>query len=449
MRIVEEQHRLSVVEGPWEPNAAAREAVAAGAQEDPFYIMDLGEVVARYRRWTDLMPRIEPFYAVKCNDDPVLVAALAALGAGFDCASRAEIQLVTDLGVAPERIIFANPAKMASHMRHAAAVGVRAVTFDSESELLKIKQYMPEARLVLRIRCDAAAAQCPLGIKFGCDPVEEAPRLLKLAAVLDLDVAGVAFHVGSGAGETAAYARGVRLARALFELGAALGLRLRLLDVGGGFPGHASSSVADVAGVLNAALEQYFPGRDVRVIAEPGRYFAAAAYTLAAAVHATREVRGPAGEPHTMYFINDGVYGSFNCVLYDHAAVRCEPLTAGGEARACSVWGPSCDGLDCVLPAAALPPLAAGDWLVFPDMGAYTIPIASPFNGFPVPTVRHFIDAGLWEELRERMPLSAAQLAVVRRAPPASPAPSPPASPPPAPPSPPPVRRVFVECALK
>lgn len=44
------------------------------------------------------------------------------------------------------RIIFANPAKMASHIRYASAVGVDCMTFDSETELIKIKQYMPHAK---------------------------------------------------------------------------------------------------------------------------------------------------------------------------------------------------------------------------------------------------------------------------------------------------------------
>lgn len=42
--------------------------------------------------------------------------------------------------------------------------------------------------------------------------------------------------------------------------------------------------------VINGALEEHFPERSVRVIAEPGRYFAAAAYTLAACIHAKRDV---------------------------------------------------------------------------------------------------------------------------------------------------------------
>jgi len=52
-------------------------------------------------------------------------------------------------------------------------------------------------RLVIRIRCDAEAAQCQLGMKFGVE-VQDAPELLAIAKTMDLDVIGVSFHVGSG-----------------------------------------------------------------------------------------------------------------------------------------------------------------------------------------------------------------------------------------------------------
>lgn len=481
MKVLQDEQRITVMEGPWTPVDVIKQVVDEGTQEDPFYVMNLGEVVNRYHRWKELMPRVEPFYAVKCNDDKVLVSTLAALGAGFDCASKAEIQLITSLGVKPDRIIFANPAKMASHIRYSAAVGVDLMTFDSEIELLKIKQHMPHAQLVIRIRCDAAVAQCPLGIKFGCDPISEAPRLLKLAAVLGLEVVGVSFHVGSGAAETEVYARGIQWARALFTSAARAGHRMRLLDLGGGFAGGSHSCLAHVAQVINNALETHFPERSVQVIAEPGRYFAAAAYTLATMVHAKREVASKDGadqdETHTMYFVNDGVYGSFNCVLYDHQQVVAEPLVPSTAApRPCSVWGPSCDGLDCVLPSSLLPPLAPGAWLLWRDMGAYTLPVASPFNGFPVPRVLTVIDAALWAVLKDLWPISEAHFVhggpiVGPQTPPLSP-PSPAACPSPSPspspghsqPSPsssPPhspalaplddshSRLVFVECALK
>ena len=91
------------------------------------------------------LPRVRPSYAVKCNDDPTIVETLAALGAGFDCASRGEIALALRAGVAPSDIIFAHPAKQPSHLHYAAARGVLRSTFDNEDELRKIAAETPGA----------------------------------------------------------------------------------------------------------------------------------------------------------------------------------------------------------------------------------------------------------------------------------------------------------------
>ncbi|GIX97238.1 ornithine decarboxylase [Caerostris extrusa] len=97
------------------------------------------------------MPRVDMFYAVKCNSDPVLLRTLAALNIGFDCASKNEIDAVINLEVLPSRIVYANCYKGASHLRHAAQLGVDFTVFDNKEELLKIKLLYPCARLLLRI----------------------------------------------------------------------------------------------------------------------------------------------------------------------------------------------------------------------------------------------------------------------------------------------------------
>ena len=233
-------------------------------------------------------------------------------------------------GVDPSRIIFANPAKPASHIRHAAAVGVDMMTVDNESELHKIKKLHPGAKIVIRIRCDAEIAQCQLGMKFGCDPSYEAPNLLRLSRMLDLDVIGVSFHVGSGCQDPPVFQRAIRHAKTLFELAKDLGFKPYLLDLGGGYPGDKGSSIDKIAEVINSALEENFDNDDVHIIAEPGRFFVASAFTLATSIHSKRAVRGDKMSPnvvtHNMYYINDGVYGSFNCLLYDHQRVTPLPL---------------------------------------------------------------------------------------------------------------------------
>lgn len=99
----------------------------------------------------------------------MVIEILAALGTGFDCASKAEINKVMSVGVDANRILFANPAKPSSHIVHAAAVGVDLMTFDNEAELYKVKKLHPTAKMVIRVRCDDENAQCQLGMKFGCD----------------------------------------------------------------------------------------------------------------------------------------------------------------------------------------------------------------------------------------------------------------------------------------
>ena len=124
--------------------------------EDPLYVLDLGAVCRLYQAWVHLMPRVTPYYAVKCNTDPAMVSLLAALGAGFDCASEWEADTVLGLGVPADRIVFANACKRPCDIRYAAAKGLDLTTFDTESELHKLARWHPGTAALLRIRADDA-----------------------------------------------------------------------------------------------------------------------------------------------------------------------------------------------------------------------------------------------------------------------------------------------------
>ena len=89
--------------------------------EKAFYIIDLGEITKLYINWSNLLPRVKPFYAVKCNPNPVLLEALASLGANFDCASENEIKTIMEITDDPTRIIFTNSCKISSQIRYARA----------------------------------------------------------------------------------------------------------------------------------------------------------------------------------------------------------------------------------------------------------------------------------------------------------------------------------------
>lgn len=83
---------------------------------------------------------------MKCNDNLTVLEILAALETGFNCVTKAEINKILSLDVDASKIMFANPAKMASHIRHATKMGVNLMTFDNEIELHKIKEHHPNAK---------------------------------------------------------------------------------------------------------------------------------------------------------------------------------------------------------------------------------------------------------------------------------------------------------------
>lgn len=391
-------------------NLVRTKIALAEDNEDAFFVADLADVVKKHQKWTSLLPQVEPHYAVKCNDDPAVLQVLANLGTGFDCASKAEINKVLQMGVNPSRIIYANPCKQTSHIKFAAKHGIKMMTFDNSIELDKVKAVHPDAELVLRLLPPDAKAQCQLGMKYGCH-LRDVKQLLEKAKELELKVIGISFHVGSGCYDAKAFSVAVADARTAFNIGKTVGYKMNFLDIGGGFPGQENPNISfeEICVELNKSLGEHFPASTgVRIISEPGRYFVASAYHLAVNVIAKRAVSRDKpiavddedqvdpepltadDEPSYMYYVNDGVYGSFNCLLYDHASVTPTLLKdQGSEKFSSSVWGPTCDGLDCILEQTMLPQLEVGDYILFQDMGAYTMCAASNFNGMASPKVHH------------------------------------------------------------
>lgn len=71
---------------------------------------------------------------------------MAELGTNFDCASKNEMKEVLDLGVKPDRILFANPCKPVSHLDYAKETGVMTSTVDTEFEIYKVHKNYPESK---------------------------------------------------------------------------------------------------------------------------------------------------------------------------------------------------------------------------------------------------------------------------------------------------------------
>lgn len=379
-----------------EIEAVDHESCEAG-EEDSFFVADLGEVVRSYRRWQQLLPRVQAHYAVKCNTDPLVLQTLGQMGASFDCASKAEIDVVLGLGFDAANIVYANPCKTNSFIRHAKAANVNLTTVDNRQELHKLARFHPGCKVLIRIATDDETAQCRLSTKFGCTVECALEELIPECQTLGLDAVGVAFHVGSGAKDFALIYKAIRDARVIFDRAEQAGFSMTCLDIGGGFE---RATFDEAAAMVNFSLEKYFPEemcaeRGIRIIAEPGRFMVADAFTLATHVIARRDLGANAEGMAAMLYMNDGVYGNLNCIVFDHQQPSARVLHSRGEAMflfsgadqekrfAFSLWGPTCDGLDCVSARTELPvDVQVGDWIYFPNVGAYTSAATTSFNGF-------------------------------------------------------------------
>lgn len=356
-----------------------RESVEKLAEKygSPLLVLSLKQIEANYMCLKTYMPRARVFYAIKANPHPEILKTMIKLGSSFDVASDGEIRTLHDMGVEGERLIYANPVKTTGGLQACRECGVSKMTFDSASEIEKIRAICPDATVLLRLRIDNSSAHVDLNKKFGAAR-EHALNLMLKAKEAGLDMAGIAFHVGSQTVSADPYLHGLDIARELFEEAAAAGLKLRILDIGGGFPipePKVRFNLPEMLKQINARLDEDFPGIDVW--AEPGRYICGTAVNLITSVIGVNE-RG--GQP--WYFLDEGLYGTFSGVIFDQWDFKLISFKEGEERVAATFAGPSCDSLDIMFRGKMTVPLDVGDLLLVPSCGAYTSASATTFNGF-------------------------------------------------------------------
>lgn len=355
----------------------------------PLLVLSLEQVKKNYELLKKHMPRVQVHYAIKANPHPEILRVMKEMDSCFDVASDGEIRTLHDMGVEGERLIYANPVKTGAGLKACNECGVHKMTFDSASEIAKIQSACPGTTVLLRLRIDNSSAHVDLNKKFGAAR-ENALDLMLKAKDAGLDVAGIAFHVGSQTVSAEPYLYALDIARELFEEAKASGLELRILDIGGGFPipePKVKFNLPEMLQQINARLDEDFP--NIEIWSEPGRYICGTAVNLITSVIGVTE-RG--GQP--WYFLDEGLYGTFSGVIFDQWDFKLISFKEGEERVAATFAGPSCDSLDIMFRGRMTAPLEVGDLLLVPACGAYTSASATTFNGF---SRARFV---IWEDVK-------------------------------------------------
>ena len=364
------------------------------APATPCLVLDVDRVEANYRSLKAALPLARVYYAVKANPAAPILERLTGLGSSFDAASWEEIEACLAAGARPEAISYGNTVKKASAIKAAHEAGVTMFAFDSEPELLKIAQNAPGARVYCRILVENKGAEWPLSRKFGCE-LDMARDLMVQAGELGLDPYGISFHVGSQQTSTAAYEGAIARVAMLFTDLKEAGVKLRMVNLGGGYPVRYRQEVPgidDFGTAIMGAMTQHFGNDLPEMLVEPGRFLVGDAGVVSSEVVLVS--RKGQDDPVRWVYLDIGRFGGL--AETEGEAIRYAIRTPhDGEADGpVTIAGPTCDSADTLyeksnyrLPLA----LRDGDRVELMATGAYVTTYASQaFNGFR-PLAEHYI----------------------------------------------------------
>jgi ornithine decarboxylase len=364
--------------GP-EQFASVGAMLCSGQPREPVYCIYPRAYQAAAREFLSGFPG-RVLYAVKANDDPSVIKILNRSGVRhFDCASLAEIRLVREL--CPDAgCYFMVPVTVRGAIAEAFRDhGVRHFMVDHPAglDILEKEVSMPDCVVFARMAVSHDAAKMDLSSKFGARPAEM-PALLSRIRTSGAEPA-FAFNVGSMVTSPEAYRYAMRVAREVLE---PLEFRVRLIDIGGGFPssypGFIVPPLDEFFRVVSEARGRLPMQKDGELMAEPGRALAAPGLSAVVEILLRKEQR---------IYINDGMFGAFWELRFKaHRQYPVRVFRNGqihtGKECSFTVYGPTCDASDVLPDPLELPDdIRPGDYLEFGNIGAYSVSGRTRFNG--------------------------------------------------------------------
>ncbi len=350
-------------------------------ENTPLLVLDRSLIRDKYAEFRREFPRARLCFALKSNPAQGVIEVLHEAGCDFEISSLGELEQLLELGIPTGRIISGNPVKDPAFIETACRNGIDVFAFDSPAEVDKLSRLAPGRKVYLRLAVPNEGSEWPLTRKYGVE-VNQAVSLLEKAQEEGLDTEGITFHVGSQCTLASTWKLAIEKCRTVWDSAASRGVRLRALNIGGGFPieyTRAVPSVAEISQAVHEALSEYFP-EGVETIAAPGRALVGEAGILAASVVAVA-----AREEENWLYLDIGV---FNGLMEAVGGMKYNMVTdKTGVNRRWVLAGPSCDSFDVIAQETDLPLLETGDKVYILSAGAYTTAYASQFDGFPLPKI--------------------------------------------------------------
>lgn len=364
----------------------------------PILLIDREKLVENATSIGSNIPNAKVFYAVKANGDKKILKILKELNIGFEIASIGEFNLLKELSVSSDRIITSNPMKSPEFIKALHDYGVKYHVFDSVCELKKLEKYAPGSYCYVRLCVPNEGSEWPLSKKFGVE-LEEAHKLLKMAKQGGIvNPIGVTFHVGSQCLNPYNWYIAIDKAKRLFDMCAEDGIKLSLLNIGGGYP-ISYTKVAPKIQEIDKKIRQYLSEKfndHIEILLEPGRAIVGDCGIMVCRVLGTAK-RGYENWVYLDVGIFNGLMEALGGIKYLYIPEEIEnnnhdekeQFSFFEKHKKWTIAGPSCDSMDVIEKNAYIEGvLKSGQLILIPSAGAYTTSYASEFNGFSLPEIK-------------------------------------------------------------
>lgn len=350
--------------------------------------------------------------AIKANPLIAVLRLINEKGFGSEAASLPEVYLAEKAGFVPEKIIFDSPAKTEDEIRYAAALGAH-INADSLEELETINNILLNAKtnstFGLRVNPQAGTGKILITSvageysKFGV-PVNEFRNDI-IDAYLKYDwLTGIHLHVGSQGCPLELLLKGVGI---IYELALEIndrlngtGRQINIFDLGGGYPvSYYSKQTPLPIEEYSNGLKNNFPllfTDKFKIITEFGRYyFANTAFALSRIdnIKHQKDITTIVSHLGGDFFIRR-VYNPENWHHDISLMNSCGELKEEKADCRSVIGGPLCFAGDVIEKEILLPSAGKGDYLIFHDVGAYTLSMWSRYNSRQMPKIIGYYNEG-------------------------------------------------------
>jgi len=333
------------------------------------------------------------FFGTKAFPNVALLRLLDEEGIGADVASEGELAFARRAGLGGDRLVVHGNNKDEAFLRAAGASGTPVVLDAPDEAGLAAAAGVAQVLVRVTLGVDADTHEAIRtghhGSKFGLPPTQ-ARKVVAEALDLGLGVLGVHVHVGSQLADFDAQAETiVRLAGFVASCRDELGWTAQVADLGGGFGirHHPADEVPEAAELAASAastarlafVEAGLPKPEIWL--EPGRCLVGRAGVTLYRVGSVKRL-----PERTWVAIDGGMSDNPRPQLYDARYTALSASRADEPVdEVVSIAGMHCESGDVLIDDVALPSPRRGDLLAVPATGAYTLAMASNYNGVPRP----------------------------------------------------------------